>query len=331
MIKKVKTNDLQVGMYVILPRKWFSHPFISNHFMINSKTQIIKMIETGIDEVSIDLKQSKLKNKSSHLSGISKERSAKKAPKPSDAPQPIIPPDLQEAIHDKKMPARDKAVLMHKHSIIMINRLMDNPSVENIIEAKKGITELVDLILADDNTTKYLLKITSHDYSTYVHSVNVGLLGVSLAKKLFRTSSAHNIHELGAGFFLHDLGKVNVNINIINKPAILTDEEMREMRRHPQYGYEILTKTHQLTQECNTIVLQHHERNDGSGYPLGLKGEDIHLYARICSLADVYDALNSERPYRHGLGPFAALKLMKEEMLSHFHRDLFEKFVLIFS
>ncbi len=64
MIKKVKTNDLQVGMYVILPRKWFSHPFISNHFMINSKTQIIKMIETGIDEVSIDLKQSKLKNKS---------------------------------------------------------------------------------------------------------------------------------------------------------------------------------------------------------------------------------------------------------------------------
>ncbi len=64
---------------------------------------------------------------------------------------------------------------------------MDNPSVENIIEAKKGITELVDLILADDNTTKYLLKITSHDYSTYVHSVNVGLLGVSLAKKLFRT------------------------------------------------------------------------------------------------------------------------------------------------
>jgi HD-GYP domain-containing protein (c-di-GMP phosphodiesterase class II) len=238
---------------------------------------------------------------------------------------------LQEAIYDKKMTAQEKAKLVHKHSIVMINRLMDSPSIENIIEAKKGIAELVDLILADDNTTKHLLKITSHDYSTYVHSVNVGLLGVSLSKKLFRNSSAHNIHELGAGFFLHDLGKVNVSINIINKSSVLTDEEVREMQRHPQYGYEILTQTHQSTQECKTIVLHHHERNDGSGYPLGLKGEDIHLYGRICSLADVYDALNSERPYRHGLGPFAALKLMKEEMLTHFHKELFEKFVLLFS
>jgi len=139
------------------------------------------------------------------------------------------------------------------------------------------------------------------------------------------------MHELGAAFFLHDLGKVKVDAAIINKPAVLTDEEMDKMRKHPEYGYEILVNTNQLTEECRTIVLHHHERNDGSGYPSGLKGEDIHLYGRICSLADVYDALNSDRPYRNGLGPFAALKLMKEEMLSHFQKDLFEKFVLLFS
>ena len=118
---------------------------------------------------------------------------------------------------------------------------------------------------------------------------------------------------------------------IINKPARLSDEEMAQMRKHPQYGYEILARTRQLTEECRTIVLHHHERFDGSGYPLGLKGEDIHLYGRICSLADVFDALNSDRPYRKGLGPFAALKVMKEEMMFHFQKDMFEKFVMLFS
>jgi HD-GYP domain-containing protein (c-di-GMP phosphodiesterase class II) len=331
MIKNIKTEDLKVGMYVILPHKWLSHPFISNQFLINTETQIKKLIEAGIGEVSIDFGQSKLEGHSSDLSGANKEKTAKKTANHTSGAKPIIPPALQEAIYDTKMLAHDKALLVHKHSIVMINRLMDSPSVENIIEAKKGIAELVDLILADNNTMNHLLKITSHDYSTYVHSVNVGLLGISLSKKLFGTSSAHNIHELGAGFFLHDLGKVNVSIDIINKPSSLTDEEMLEMHRHPQYGYEILTKAGQLTQECKTIVLHHHENHDGSGYPLGLKGDDIHLYGRICALADVYDALNSERPYRRGLGTFATLKLMKEEMLTHFHKDLFKKFILLFS
>jgi len=105
---------------------------------------------------------------------------------------------------------------------------------------------------------------------------------------------------------------------------------MMEIRRHPQYGYEILTDTHQLSDECKKIVMQHHERNNGSGYPAGLKGEEIHLYGRICSLADVYDALSSRRPYKQPLRPYEALNVMKEEMLEHFHQDLFKKFVLLF-
>ena len=77
--------------------------------------------------------------------------------------------------------------------------------------------------------------------------------------------------------------------------------------------------------------MQHHEREDGTGYPNRLKGTDIHIYGRICSMADIYDALTSERPYKQGLKPFDALKLMKEQMLNHFSKDLFDKFVLLFS
>jgi len=105
---------------------------------------------------------------------------------------------------------------------------------------------------------------------------------------------------------------------------------MNAMKQHPDMGYKVLYETNQLTPECKKIVLQHHERYDGKGYPYGLKGDDIHLYGKMCSIADVFDALTSDRPYRQKLEPFHALKLMKEEMIDHFHRDLFEQFVLLF-
>lgn len=308
-------------MYIILPDKWFSHPFLKNEFLIESQSQINKLIQAGIKEVSIKVRQSPQQKKAEHHEEIAEQKKQ----------QPVLPPELQEAIADQKTAPEKKAKLVHQQSIVMMNRLMDNPTVENIIEVKKGVADIVDLILTNDSTNKYLLNITSHDYSTYVHSVNVGVLAISICKRIFQHSTGHDMHELGAAFFLHDLGKVKVNLVIINKPAVLTDEEMAQMRKHPEYGYDILTRTNQLTEECRTIVLQHHERNDGSGYPMGLKGDDIHPYGRICSLADVFDALNSDRPYRKGLGPYASLKIMKEEMLSHFQKDLFEKFILLFS
>lgn len=315
-----------MGMYIILPDKWLSHPFVKNEFIVKSPTQIEKIVKAGIKEVNIDL--AKGKQPAEKYTNIDKAKGDRGK---ATLQLPVIPTELEECLINKKLPPDKKAQLVHKHAIVMMNRLMDQPSVENIIQAKKGISEIVDLILTNDDTNKHLLNITVHDYSTYVHSVNVGILGVSIAKKLFFNSTGHDMHKLGAAFFLHDLGKVNIDLKIINKPSVLTDAEMALMRKHPEYGYEILAQTNQLTEECRTIVLHHHERYDGSGYPLGLKGDDIHLYGRLCSLADVYDALKSDRPYRNGLGPFAALKIMKEEMLSHFQKELFEKFVLLLS
>ena len=321
MINTVKTRDIKVGMYVLLPKKWFAHPFLKNEFLIDSPGQIAKIVEAGIVEVSIDTDRSIFPRE---------ESKAKIIPEARKTPLPIIPPDLREAIHDKKMPPLEKAKAIQHHSVVMIQRLMENPTTESITEAKKGISEVVDVILSEDNTNEQLLALTTHDYNTYIHSVNVGLLAISFAKTLFKGSDAHDMHELGAGFFLHDIGKVRIDINIITKPAVLTDEEMLTMRQHPQYGYEILTQEHQSSDECKKIVLQHHERDNGRGYPRGLKGEGIHIYGRICSLADVYDALSSKRPYRQQLRPFEALNVMKEEMLEHFHKELFEKFVLLF-
>jgi len=313
MNRAIHTENLRVGMYIHLPGAWHNHPFVKNEFSITSESQIQKILESGIKEVVVDPGRSVF-------------------PKPQNRTQQaksIVPDELREAIYDPKLPAQEKAKTVKEHSSKMIKNLLDAPSTENIREARQGIAELVDLILKDDATSVCLLSITSHDYYTYTHSVNVGFLAISLSKLLFKNSTGHDLHELGVGFFLHDLGKIHVDPAIINKPGRLTEEEMRQMRQHPNKGYMLLYETKQLTAESAKIVLQHHERYDGSGYPKGLKGSEIHLYGRICSVADVFDALTSDRPYRQKLHPFDALKLMKKEMINHFQMELFEKFIYL--
>jgi len=152
-----------------------------------------------------------------------------------------------------------------------------------------------------------------------------------IGDRIFKGSYGHNMQELGAGFFLHDLGKCDIPHDLINKPGRLTVKEWDLMRTHPTCGEKILRETGHLTSECSLIVMQHHEREDGSGYPSGLSRYRIHLYAHICALADVYEALTSTRPYKKKLTTFEALRVMRDEMISHFNRNLFEKFVLLFT
>jgi len=320
MLKKINIGKLRVGMYVNLPLAWHSHSFIKNNFIIISEAQLSKIKDTGLSEIIIDTDLG---------DDVREDPPPLAAPLKEPAIQ-TVPDKLLEAIHDKKLSASEKATIIRAQATLMMQHLLDNPSATNIMAVKKAITAVVDLILNDDVTKKHLLLINSHDFNTFTHSVSVGVTGISLSKTLFEASDGHNMHELGAGFFLHDLGKVEIDQVILNKPGRLTAEEIRQIQRHPVLGFKLLHRTGQLTEECKLIVLQHHERYDGKGYPKGIKGIDIHLYGRICIIADVYDALTSDRPYREKMTPFAALKLMQTGMVDHFDKKLFKKFVMIF-
>ena len=318
-------QDLKIGMHVILPRSWFKHPFLKNKFVLSSRKEIEKLREFGISQVMVDLSKSRIVEDRAVLPAQDKIEPPRKW-----KPEEIVPKQLIEAVRSKDMPPENKAAVMKESSLVLMNRLLEEPSAENIKAAKQGIFEMVDCIISDDITSRCLIDITSHDLYTYTHCVNVGFLALTLSKGMFKGSIVHNMRELGAGFFLHDLGKVSIDPAIINKPGRLNEEEMEIIRRHPTEGARILAKSQQLSDEANIIVMQHHEREDGSGYPQHLKGKQIHIYARICAIADVYDALTSERSYKEKLPPMKALELMRDEMIHHFQRDLFEKFVMLF-
>jgi HD-GYP domain-containing protein (c-di-GMP phosphodiesterase class II) len=336
--RKIDTNKLQIGMYVIMPISWNEHPFLVNRFRITSPSQIDKMRKAGLKSVMVDFDRSRgvpdppeyrpEKAESQMNSGNIPDTDEPEAEIKS---RPMVIESIKEAVSDQTLSPEEKVKMVYVRSVEMIRGVLEQPTTKKIGEAKEAIVGIVDMILSEEQTSRFLLEIISHDFYTYTHSVNVGFISVYLAKNVFQHSDAHDMHELGVGFFLHDLGKVGIPAEIINKPQRLTDAEMGVVRRHPFQGFKILQEACQLTEESKTIVLQHHERNDGTGYPKRLRGEEIHLYGRICSIADVYDALTSDRPYRQKMQTYNALRLMKDEMIGHFQKDLFDKFVLLFT
>lgn len=305
-------------MFVMLPSDWLHHTFLFSKFLIKDQKAIDKILAAGFQAVEVDLSRSLVK--------------------PGEQLSPSRIADAQETVSiltglrdDDKLSPHERAVLMYGHAVGIIQGLFELPSAEFIGESKRAIGVMVDTILHDDDTMSNLLRVCSHDEYTYTHSVNVGVYSMALAKKIYKRASDDQMRELGAGFFLHDLGKVQVDINIITKPGRLTDEEMTVMRQHPLRSFKILEEADQLSEECRVIALQHHEREDGTGYPYHLKGDEIHDFARICCIADVFDALTSRRSYKRSMTAFEALQLMKDEMLHHFHTEMFQEFVLLFA
>lgn len=241
-----------------------------------------------------------------------------------------ISESLREIVENKNLQPEMKAQAIHQRSVDMMECLWKNPSGERIADFKKSVACVVNSIMTDTATGKHLVNLTGCGDDACVHSVNVGILGLSLAREFFKKQDRHDMHALGVGFFLHDLGKAGIDAGIVNKSGNLTDEETTIMKRHPGMGFKLLHETKQITEESRIIVLQHHERHDGKGYPKGLRDPEIHLYGRICSVADVFDSLVSKSLSATQKKYFEALRIMKLEMIEHFHNDVFQAFVMLF-
>lgn len=163
--------------------------------------------------------------------------------------------------------------------------------------------------LSENRVALNLLATTKvHDHYLYTHSVNVAIYSCQLA--IANGMPIKNIEEIGLGALLHDLGKMYIPLEVINKPAKLTKEEYDQVKAHCELGFDILRKVHEIPIPVSHCALQHHERIDGRGYPRGLKGDEIHKYAKIMSVADVFDALTSHRVYRPAMLPHRALEIL---------------------
>lgn len=183
---------------------------------------------------------------------------------------------------------------------------------------------LVEQILANPELSIQIVDLKSYDQYTFQHSVNVAVLGVVLGKSL--RMNFGDLKDLAIGLLLHDLGNVTIPEHILKKPTKLTDEEFKYVYEHPRSGFELLRHCEGISATSKIVALQHHERLNGTGYPKGLKGPDIHLNSQIGAIVDSYDALTSDRNYRKRYLPHEAIEYLMASGDTHFSFELVKNF-----
>lgn len=233
---------------------------------------------------------------------------------------------IQAVARNEQIPITKKAAVIYRQASVILDEMFENPEeLENIPKSKQVVNTFVNTILSDTHAIESMIKITAYDYYTHTHSINVCIYSLSLGSYLELTPII--LEELGMSALLHDLGKSKVDSKITNKKGHLTDSEFEEMKHHPLYGYTIALKIG--VRDCNILdgIRHHHEKLDGSGYPDGLIGKHLTLFARIIGVCDVFDAISTKRSYKDSMSSYDTLMLMKKTMQHHLDMELVDAFI----
>jgi len=194
-----------------------------------------------------------------------------------------------------------------------------------VFEFKKVFESLLNELKRNTQLMNLLTYIQAKDSYVFTHSLNVTLYSLAIAMKLKYEDK--KLYELGLGALLHDIGKMMVPQEILHKPGKLTEDEYSIMKKHTEYGFEVLRKDPEISLLVAHCAYQHHEKLDGTGYPRGLKDNEIHPYAKIIAVADVFDALTThQRCYRKGMLPHEAMEILYTGCNTQFDQKIVEAF-----
>lgn len=185
---------------------------------------------------------------------------------------------------------------------------------------------IVDELLLVPDTGIHLTRLSTYDDYTFAHCLNSTIYAVLLAR--YSGFPVSKVKAVALGALLHDIGKVNIPKNILNKPGKLTDDEFAVMKTHAEAGFELLRKNRiEISSIIQHMAWEHHEKVNGTGYPRQLKDTDILVHAKVLAIADVYEALTSDRPYRNGMAVTEAIKIIQAGLDSHFDEELAQRFL----
>lgn len=320
-IKRITVDQLKPGMFVHdLNCDWMSHPFAFNRFSVKGDEQINKIIQAGVKELYIDPTRGLDVSNAPTAQEVKKELESDLIRIVSEEPKKEIKLTLaQEMVNAKKI---------HKEAHTIVRNVMQDARLGKQVQIEKVeplVEQMTESILRNQGALIALCGIKNKDDYTFLHSVSVCTLMVSFCRSLGLPDE--QIRQGGIGGLLHDIGKMNTPLEILNKPGKYTDEEFAIMRRHPEEGHQILLQTPGVGEVPLTICIQHHERMDGTGYPNNLKADQIDMMGKISAVVDVYDAISSNRCYHKGMEPTDALRKMLEWSRFHFDPNLVQAFI----
>lgn len=209
-----------------------------------------------------------------------------------------------------------------------MNQFFKNPeSMTNYKIAKQNVQSLVSTVLNTQYSASSFLSMLVYEYYTHTHSLNVCVYAISLGKHLGMGKEA--LDELGTAAMLHDIGKSKIDESILNRNGKLSEDEFKEVQKHPVHSWNILKQLGIKNKNILAGVRSHHEKLDGTGYPDNLSSKEIHIYAKIIAICDVFDAITTKRTYKDSKSTFETLILMKKEMRQHLDSILINHFILM--
>jgi len=228
-------------------------------------------------------------------------------------------PFIQEIHAAKKIKAEAETVVQNVMKGVRMGRSIEGDRV------KRAVNSMVDSVLRNHDALTSLTRMKNFDEYIFVHSLDVCILSLSMARHL--SLPREEMVEIGIGALLHDVGKMRIDPQILKKPATLSETEWVEVRKHPIYSLEIMEDSKGISEQAKQLALQHHERYNGNGYPFGLKGEAISLCGQIAGIVDFYDAVTTDRPFQKAVQPHEAIRKLYERGIEDFNRLLVERFI----
>jgi len=328
---RLPTSQVCVGMYVnSFCGSWLQHDFFRTSFLIDSPKIVERLRASGLEAVMIDPSRgvAPVAKSAAGAAPLVPEALAQAPAEPvaevtPDAPKEAKPKPLAPLSQEMDK-ARDVTRMVRNtvESLFRDAQLGRNLDAQRIDTAVRSVHESLD---RNPGALLSLVRIKRADEYTYMHSVAVSALMAQLAKTLGMDDAAQ--HQAATAGLLHDIGKVGVPNEILNKPGRLTEDEFTAVRNHPRNGYELLARGGEFDDVALDVCLHHHERIDGRGYPDRLKGDEITLFAKMGAICDIYDAISSNRPYKSAWTPFESLRQMASWGKGHLDHEIFRAFV----
>lgn len=322
--KKIPVHKLKAGMFVEgLDRSWLDTPFWFHKKKIKGQKDIDEFIKSGIKTIIINTDRGVDVEEESILNQQEKDHLSEKI----DIPQPAYeePVFIDPVPFNEELP-RAKEIKNNVSGVVkdIFNDVRMGKAIE-LNDVKTQVNGIVECVFRNRDALLCLANLKDYDDYTFVHSVNICILAVSFARHLNLPKT--RLEHIGLGALLHDIGKTQIPESLLNKPGKYTPEEYSIMKGHVSLGVEILRKYDNIPAEAMTVVLQHHERYNGCGYPQRLCGDKIDFIGQIAGISDVYDAMTYDRIYHTALSCHTAVKRLYEWSNTLFTSSLIERFI----
>jgi len=313
-LTQIDVKDLQIGMYVSkLDRPWLESSFMFQGFELKTADDI-KEVQRQCAFVYIDEeKQSKTLKIVSRNAAYSKGWLEQRKP------------PAKKSSFSQEFTAAES---VHKKTSGVVKGFMEEVALGRAINveiAKKAVSECVQSIINSPDALMWLTQLKNRDEYTSQHSMNVCILSIALGRQI--DLSEAELEEVGLCGMMHDMGKMQIPLEVLNKPGSFEPEELAMMQSHPTLGWKLLMSSSGMPGSAIDAAYGHHERLDGKGYPRGLTEERIHPYTRIVTIADMYDAIASDRVYKNGKTHLEAISIMTKASGDQLDTGLVLKFI----